>query len=102
EALQDQPSGSFVRVTGLVTTRQRPATSSGVTFVTLEDETGQVNVIVRREVAQRCYQALVQARVMEACGRLQRESGVTHLIAGALWDRSAWLGELDTQVHEFH
>ncbi len=102
EALQQLPDGAAVSVAGLVVTRQRPQTSSGVTFVTLEDETGQVNVIVWRQVGERCYRALVQSRLMEVRGRLQRESGVTHVIAGSLRDRSPWLGELDTQIHEFH
>lgn len=100
--LQEQPSGSLVRVSGLVTARQRPGTASGVTFVTLEDETGQVNVIVWQRVAQRCYAALVNARLMEVRGELQRESGAMHVIARTLVDRGAWLGHLDTEVHEFH
>ncbi|MEY2855495.1 MAG: hypothetical protein RL030_2627, partial [Pseudomonadota bacterium] len=102
EALQQLPDGAAVSVAGLVITRQRPQTASGVTFVTLEDETGQVNVVVWRQVGERCYRALVQSRLLEVRGRLQRESGVTHVIAGSLRDRSTWLGELDTQIHEFH
>jgi error-prone DNA polymerase len=102
EALQQLPDGAPVSVAGLVITRQRPATASGVTFVTLEDETGQVNVVVWRHVGERCYRALVQSRLMEVRGRLQRESGVTHVIAATLRDRSGWLGELDTRIHEFH
>ncbi|MGC4028065.1 MAG: error-prone DNA polymerase [Steroidobacteraceae bacterium] len=102
EQLQGCPGGSLVRVGGIVTARQRPGTSSGVTFVTLEDETGQVNVIVWLRTAERCNAALVNARLMEVRGELQRESEVTHVIARTLVDRSAWLGRLDIEVHEFH
>jgi error-prone DNA polymerase len=102
DSLQQLPDGAPVCVVGLVVTRQRPQTASGVTFVTLEDEVGQVNVVVWRQVGERCYRALVQSRLMEVRGQLQRESGVTHVIAGTLLDRSPWLGNLEMQVHEFH
>ncbi len=102
EDLQQQPSGERVRVAGLVITRQRPQTASGVTFVTLEDETGQVNVLVWRQLGERSHGTLVQARLMEVRGELQRESGVTHVIAHSLSDRSAWLGDLKVRSHDFH
>jgi len=100
--LQQAPAGSIVRVAGLVITRQRPQTASGVTFVTLEDESGQVNVLVWRQLGERCHAVLVNARLLEVRGELQRESGVTHVIAKALVDRSGWLGQLATRIHEFH
>jgi error-prone DNA polymerase len=100
--LEERPSGSFVRVAGLVTARQRPMTASGVTFVTLEDESGQVNVLVWRALGARRNTALVQSRLMEVHGELQRESGVTHVIASNLLDRSALLGQLRFHSHDFH
>ena len=52
-ALADELPGAIVTVAGLVTMRQRPATASGVTFVTIEDETGPINIIVWRELGRR-------------------------------------------------
>jgi error-prone DNA polymerase len=94
--------GASVRVAGLVLVRQRPGTASGVTFVTLEDETGQVNIVVWRQLAERQNDVLVNAKLMEVRGELQRESGVTHVIARELKDRTALIGQLRLGVHEFH
>jgi error-prone DNA polymerase len=100
--LADQPSGCEVRVAGLVTTRQRPQTASGVTFVTLEDESGQINVVVWNRLGARRNDVLVGSRLMEVRGELQRESGVTHVIARDLIDRSALVGALQFGSHDFH
>jgi error-prone DNA polymerase len=100
--LADQRNGAEVRVAGLVTTRQRPQTASGVTFVTLEDESGQINVVVWRKLGARRNQVLVGSRLMEVRGELQRESGVTHVIARELIDRTALVGTLQFGIHEFH
>ncbi|MBK6674530.1 MAG: error-prone DNA polymerase [Proteobacteria bacterium] len=96
------PDGAMVRVAGLVITRQRPMTASGVTFVTLEDESGQVNVVVWRQLGERRNAVLTGAHLMEARGMPQRESGVTHLIARDLLDRTALIGALRFGIHEFH
>lgn len=100
--LDEQPNGHEVRVAGLVTTRQRPQTASGVTFVTLEDESGQVNVVVWQQLGLRRNDVLVGSRMMEVRGELQRESGVTHVIARDLIDRTALVGALQFGIHEFH
>lgn len=100
--LQEAVTGDFVRVAGLVITRQRPQTASGVTFVTLEDESGQVNVLVWRALGERRHAVLVGSRLLEVRGELQREAGVTHVIAGNLVDRSSLLGALQFSGHEFH
>jgi error-prone DNA polymerase len=100
--LQETAAGQFVRVAGLVITRQRPHTASGVTFVTLEDESGQVNVLVWRALGERQHGVLVGSRLMEVRGELQREAGVTHVIAGNLVDRTFLLGALQFSSHEFH
>jgi len=94
--------GSRVRIAGIVLLRQRPAAAGGVTFVTLEDESGQVNIIVWERIGRACREALVSARLLEVQGRLQRQAGVTHLIAGRLLDRTALLGALRIRVREFH
>jgi error-prone DNA polymerase len=96
-------AGAAVRVAGLVTVRQRPQTARGVTFVTLEDESGQVNVVVWRRLAERRNAALVGARLLEVHGHLERgDGGVTHVVARELVDRSAWLGTLAVPSHDFH
>jgi hypothetical protein len=94
--------GKWVRTAGIVLMRQRPQTASGVTFLTLEDETGQVNLLVWESVGQKQRRALVESRLLEAYGELQREEGVTHLIVRDLIDRSALLGELLTRSRDFH
>jgi len=100
--LDAMASGSQVRVAGLVTARQRPATSSGVTFVTLEDESGQVNVLVWRRLGEKRNDVLVNARLMEVRGELQRESDVTHVIARDIADRTPLIGALHFGGHDFH
>ena len=82
--------------------RQRPATASGVTFLTLEDESGQVNVIVWERIGREQRRPLLQARLLEVHGELQQQEGVMHLIAHRLIDRSALLGSLLTRSRDFH
>jgi error-prone DNA polymerase len=95
-------NGARVRAAGIVLMRQRPATASGVTFLTLEDESGQVNVIVWERVGARQRRALIESRLLEVHGELQQQDGVTHLIAQQLLDRSQLLGELLTRSRDFH
>ena len=79
---------------GLVITRQRPGSASGVTFVTMEDETGYVNLIVWNRVADEQRAALLESRLLEVRGKLQREGDVQHVIAQRLTNLSAMLGDL--------
>ena len=103
--LRDSPSGRLVRACGLVTMRQQPQTAKGVVFVTLEDETGQVNVIVWKSIREKQRPALLRSRLLAVHGSWQRdvESGgmVCHLIAGHLQDLTPLLGGLTTQSREF-
>jgi error-prone DNA polymerase len=96
------PSGLAVRVCGLVITRQRPGTASGVVFVTLEDETGTINVVVWGSLAKRYWHTLMTARLMGVAGEIQREGEVLHLIASRLENHSAQLGRLVTKSRDFH
>jgi error-prone DNA polymerase len=100
--LRELPHGRIARVTGLVTGRQRPGTASGVTFVTLEDETGMVNVIVWRDLAERQRKELLRSNLLTVYGTLERAGEVVHLIAGRLRDQSAMLGKLTTRSRDFH
>jgi error-prone DNA polymerase len=95
-------NGRQVRTAGIVLMRQRPQTASGVTFVTIEDETGQVNIIVWERVGREQRQALLDARLLEVHGEWQRQQEVMHLIARRLIDRTKMLGELLTRSRDFH
>ena len=96
------PDRRLARACGLVTTRQRPGTARGTIFVTLEDETGHVNVIVRPELAERQHAELTGASLLGVYGVWQRHQDVCHLIAHRLVDLSALLGELRTRSRDFH
>jgi error-prone DNA polymerase len=96
------PDGAQVLTTGVVITKQRPGSAKGVTFVTLEDETGHVNVIVWRKLAERQRKTLLGARLMGVSGRLQREGDVLHLVARQLDDYTHLLGTLMTRSRDFH
>ncbi len=95
-------NGKWVRTAGIVLMRQRPQSAGGVTFLTLEDETGQVNLIVWESVGREQRRPLVESRLLEVYGKLQREEGVMHLVAHRLIDRSGLLGELLTRSRDFH
>ncbi|MGD0897912.1 MAG: error-prone DNA polymerase [Thermoguttaceae bacterium] len=92
---------SPVQVAGLVLVRQRPSTAKGITFITLEDETGTVNLIVRLGVWRRYRAAALGAVVLLAEGRLQRRHGTIHLVVTRLEDLSTWLGGLASQSRDF-
>ncbi len=100
------PSGRLVRACGIVTMRQRPQTAKGVVFITLEDETGSINVIVWKAVKERFRQEVYQSRLMAVYGVWQRDddSGgeVRHVIAKRLVDMTALLGDLATSSRDFH
>jgi len=100
--LRELPDGAAVRTAGLVITRQRPGSAEGVTFVTLEDETGSINLIVWRDVAERQRRALVGSRLMGVAGELQVQGEVLHVIARRIVDLSAWLGALVAPSRDFH
>ncbi|HTD28265.1 MAG TPA: error-prone DNA polymerase [Xanthomonadaceae bacterium] len=99
--LADLPHGRPTRMAGLVRLRQRPQTASGVTFLTLEDEDGMVNVVVWRRLAERQRRVLLESRLLAVEGRIEREDGVQHLIANRLMDLSRLLGCLETPSRDF-
>lgn len=94
--------GTPVRVAGLVTLRQRPGTASGVTFVTLEDDSGWLNLIVWRDLADRQRRVLLESQMLGVIGELQKAEGVTHVLAHRLEDLSELLAGLDTRSRDFH
>ena len=101
ERLPELVTGSNVCVAGLVITKQRPGTASGVTFVTLEDETGHINLIVWKRLAEEYRAALLNSRLMGVHGELQIEGEVVHVIARQLIDHTEMLGNLMVTSRDF-
>jgi error-prone DNA polymerase len=102
ERLRSCAHGAAVRAAGLVTCRQRPDTASGVVFVTLEDESGIVNVVVWRHLVERQRRALLGASLLAVQGVIERDGDVVHLVARQLHDYSAFLGQLTARSRDFH
>jgi DNA-directed DNA polymerase III PolC len=102
QELWERPNGKLVITAGLVITRQRPGSAGGVTFVTMEDETGYVNLIVWNRVAVEQRAALLESRLLEVHGKLQREGDVQHVIAQRLTNLSPMLGDLVVASRNFH
>jgi len=101
ERMPNLMTGTAVGVAGLVITKQRPGTASGVTFVTLEDETGHINLIVWKQVAEQYRAALLNAKLMGIQGELQIEGQVIHVIARQLIDHTEMLGNLVVTSRDF-
>ncbi|MBW8355729.1 MAG: error-prone DNA polymerase [Pseudomonas sp.] len=99
--LPEVEHGRSVSVAGLVTGRQRPGTASGVTFVTLEDEFGNVNVVVWRDLAERQRRILVGSQLLKVDGTLETVGEVRHLIAGRLTDLSPLLDGISVRSRDF-
>ncbi|WP_338550757.1 OB-fold nucleic acid binding domain-containing protein [Roseovarius phycicola] len=96
--LAEPANGARVCVAGLVILRQRPGTAKGVIFLTLEDETGVVNVVVWRALYERFRRAVIAGRLLRVTGRVQRQSGVVHVLAEEIEDISPLLDKLlDTE-----
>ena len=102
DELRYMPDNRLVHVAGLVVTRQRPSSTKNVTFVTLEDETGCINLIVWEAVAERQRWFLLNAVLLGVYGRLQRQDGVMHVIASQLEDHTSLLEGLVTKSRDFH
>ena len=92
--LNEPPEGARITVAGLVILRQRPGTAKGVIFLTLEDESGVVNIVVWRKLYERFRRAVIAGRLLRVTGRLQRGSGVVHVIAEEIEDISPLLDAL--------
>ncbi len=99
--LNHVPDESDVKITGLVTCRQRPMTAAGVTFLTLEDESGFVNVVVWPSLGEKLRPIVRQAMLLGVVGHVQKSEGVTHLIARDLVDLSHWLGDMELSSRNF-
>ncbi len=100
--LSNLSTGRIASVAGLVINRQRPMTASGVMFSTLEDETGQANIVIWPKIVERQRKILIQSRLLIVTGKVQTESNVTHLIARTLVDGSFMIDDLQTKSRDFH
>ncbi|MCK8516047.1 error-prone DNA polymerase [Methylonatrum kenyense] len=99
--LQAMEHGRLVRTAGLVINRQRPGSAGGVTFVTLEDETGHINLVVWKRTAEAQRRILLGASLLGVSGTWERRGEVCHLVAGKLEDHSELLGRLQTRSRDF-
>ena len=100
-AVAELPVDRWYRVAGLVLLRQRPSSAKGVTFVTLEDETGTANLIIRQEIWDRYRRVARNASAMVAHGHLQRESNVIHILVQKLEDLSSLIAAIGSQSRDF-
>ncbi|MEZ8840993.1 error-prone DNA polymerase [Vibrio splendidus] len=100
--LIQQRHKSMVTVVGLVTGKQSPGTAGGVTFVTLEDNTGNINVVVWGATARAQQQAYLTAKALKVQGILEKEGEVVHVIAGKLIDITEEIVGLNTKSRDFH
>ncbi len=100
--LQSFEQGWPARGCGIVTVRQRPGTAKGVLFITIEDETGNVNVIVWPSLVEQQRNEVLNASLLGVYGVWQREGKVCHLVAKRLVDLSHLLGRLKTGSRDFH
>ncbi|MEY2891548.1 MAG: error-prone polymerase, partial [Pseudomonadota bacterium] len=99
--LRQYPDGRLARASGLVTHRQRPGTAKGTVFVTLEDDTGGINIIVWPSIAAAQHRPLVSARLLTVFGQWQRQGDVMHLVARKLIDHSDLLHGLAGRSRDF-
>ena len=93
--------GQLARGAGIVTVRQRPGTAKGVLFITIEDETGNVNVIVRPDLVDQFRREVLGASLLGVYGVWQQQGIVRHLVAKRLVDLSSMLGRLPTSSRDF-
>ncbi len=100
--LWNLPNGAQVYVVGLVITRQRPGSAGNVTFVTLEDETGFINLVIWERTAKKQRRVLLNTSIMGVHGIVQKQDGVLHVIVQRLEDCSSLLDSLRTKSRDFH
>jgi len=101
EKLPTIANNRHVRVAGLVLLRQRPSTAKGITFVTIEDETGTANLVVHRQIWERYHAVARRSAGLIAHGRLERKNSVIHVVVRRLEDLSSRLHRLKTKSRDF-
>jgi len=99
--LANAPNGRFIRVAGLILLRQRPGTAKGITFVTMEDETGSINLVIRPETWKHYYLLCKQSNAWLVHGILENRQGVIHVLVGRVEDLQTVIRPLDIQSRDF-
>jgi error-prone DNA polymerase len=99
--LPDARDGQFVRVAGLILLRQRPGTAKGITFVTMEDETGSINLVLHPSTWEHYYLICKQSNAWLVHGTLENRQGVIHVVAGRIEDLSQVIGPVDIRSRDF-
>ncbi len=104
KSLQTLRDGRRVRVAGLVLMRQRPGTAKGITFVTIEDETGSINLVIFAEVWKRFHGVASACNAWVVEGKLENRKGVIHVIVSSLSDLNAQIQSLNLRIssRDFH
>jgi error-prone DNA polymerase len=102
EQLEHMRNGQPVAVAGLVTVRQRPGTAKGITFVTLEDETGVANLVIRPKIWKRDRRVARSKIALIAEGHVERQGAVIHVVVRRLHDLSERLAGLRHRSRDFH
>lgn len=100
--LKTMADGKFVRVAGLVLLRQRPSTAKGITFVTLEDETGAMNLVLKPEIWQSHYKVARRCNAWLVHGVLENREGIQHLVVGRIEDLTTQVHGLVVKSRDFH
>ena len=99
--LVNTSNGRFIRVAGLILLRQRPGTAKGITFVTMEDETGSINLVIRPETWKHYYLLCKQSNAWLVHGILENRQGVIHVLVGSVEDLQRVLKPLNVQSRDF-
>ena len=95
-------NNSLIEVSGVVTGKQRPGTASGVIFMTLEDETGNTNVVLWKSIQDRFRQTILTGKLLYIKGRVEHQHGVASVIAGYIEDQGHALENLAVHSRSFH
>lgn len=100
--LKELDDGKFVRAAGLVLLRQRPSTAKGITFVTLEDETGTMNLVLKPKIWERHYKVARRSNAWLVHGVLENREGIVHLVVGRIDDLTEQVAGLMLKSRDFH
>jgi error-prone DNA polymerase len=94
-------NGQLVRVAGIILLRQRPGTAKGITFATMEDETGSINLVIRPSTWEQFYLVCKRSNAWLVHGTLENREGVVHVLAGRIEDLSQTIGPMDLRSRDF-
>ena len=100
--LENLRHGQFIKVAGVVTCRQRPGTAAGVLFITLEDETGNMNIVVWKSTLEKFRKPILNSHLLLIKGKVEREKKVIHIVAGYIEDISHHLQDFKRPSRDFH